>query len=531
MALRTIRTEMRRTTREHEAMNQLISEPALEPEWDRLRPVLEEAMHELNENDRLALLLRFFQNKALKEVGAALGLNENSARMRVERALEKLRAQLAQRGVTSTAAALAITLAGKAVAAAPPAFVATLAAASLAGASTGTGSAFTALKLMTLTKSQLAVLGVAVLLVVGPLTLQYQRNAKLLADYQRQATQLARMTNENARLSNSLARSRRAFAAVEAADAQAAAANAANVHSNYSVARMYPFDTNGIPPISAAKLATYLKDQKRSAGSLLAAFRISGDQSLLQEAMEKYPNDPQVGFAAAFKADATPEEHRQWLETFKQSAPDNAIPNYLSALDYFKNGQPAQAVQELSAAAAKGQFQDYSSEFVQNGQEAYVAAGYSSAEAQTLATSQLLLPQLAQLKQLNQDIVDLANSYQQAGDTASAQSLLQTDLQLGQRYNGGPGEFMINTLVGIAIQKNALAAMDPNSPYGTGGQTVADQYNQLNQQREALTALSKQMDAILPTMPDEDWVNYRNRLMMFGEQDAIQWVLNKYAAK
>jgi len=81
MALRARRTEQRRTAREQEAnaMNELLREPAREQEWKHLGPVLEDAMHELGEKDRLAVLLRFFQNKSLKEVGLALGLSENAA--------------------------------------------------------------------------------------------------------------------------------------------------------------------------------------------------------------------------------------------------------------------------------------------------------------------------------------------------------------------------------------------------------------------------------------------------------------------
>ena len=99
-------------------MNDL-HQPAAEPDWEHLRPVLDEAMHDLNHADRLAVLLRFFNNKSLREVGLALGLTENAARMRVERALDKLRLGLARKGVTSTAAALALALSGNAVNAAP----------------------------------------------------------------------------------------------------------------------------------------------------------------------------------------------------------------------------------------------------------------------------------------------------------------------------------------------------------------------------------------------------------------------------
>ena len=62
---------------------------------------------------------------------------------------------------------------------------------------------------------------------------------------------------------------------------------------------------------------------RRNAESLLVAARLTGDQSLLHEAMEKFPNDPRVDFDA-WLGSASPEEKRKWLDIFKQSAPDNA---------------------------------------------------------------------------------------------------------------------------------------------------------------------------------------------------------------
>jgi len=83
-------------------MQDLLSSPAPEAGWDRLRPVLDDVMHDLNERDREAVLLRFFEGRPFAQVGARLGLSENAARMRVERALDKLHALLARRGITST---------------------------------------------------------------------------------------------------------------------------------------------------------------------------------------------------------------------------------------------------------------------------------------------------------------------------------------------------------------------------------------------------------------------------------------------
>src|SRR5439155_21440550 len=158
------------------------------------------------------VLLRFFQNKSLKEVGLALGLSENAARMRVERALDKLRAQLARKGVTSTAAALALLLAGNAVSATPAGFVATLASASFASATVGTGITLTLLKFMAATKLKTGVISaIVVASVVTPLVVQHQAQARLRDQDEalhQQANHLAKLQAENERLSNLLSQAK-----------------------------------------------------------------------------------------------------------------------------------------------------------------------------------------------------------------------------------------------------------------------------------------------------------------------------------
>src|SRR5271156_4598051 len=116
-AAKIVRGENRRRDREEKFMREPTSETAPEADWENLRPTLDDAMHELKETDREAILLRYFENRQFAEVGAKLGLNENAARMRVERALEKLRAVFAKRGVT-TIATMAAALITTSVAAA-----------------------------------------------------------------------------------------------------------------------------------------------------------------------------------------------------------------------------------------------------------------------------------------------------------------------------------------------------------------------------------------------------------------------------
>jgi len=286
---------------------------------------------------------------------------------------------------------------------------------------------------------------------------------------------------------------------------------------------------NQAPKLTAGQVESYLKENQRSAASLLAAYRTTGERTLLDEAMQKFPNDPQVAFEAAFKKDASGEEQRQWLNALKQSAPLNALADYLSAAHYFKTGQPDQAVQDLIAASGKPQFQDYTLERVQDDEEAYRAAGYSVAEAKTIPSMQLLLPQLAQMKELSRNLAELAKSYREAGDEPSAQAALHMAANLGQRYsNVSPGEPEVSQLVGIAVERIALNAMDPNSPYGSAGQTVQNRLDQLAQQDAKIRQLSQQTDALHSRMTEQDWISYKDRWRNFGEEAAGRWLINKY---
>jgi tetratricopeptide (TPR) repeat protein len=281
-----------------------------------------------------------------------------------------------------------------------------------------------------------------------------------------------------------------------------------------------------MPKLTVEQVESYLAANGRSAGTLLAAYQANGDKRWLQEAEEIFPNDPAVAFIALSKSES-PEERRQWLDTLKRVAPNNALADYLSANDYLKAGRTDAAVRELEAANSKPKLQDYGVERVQNAEEAYRSAGYPDAEAKAMASASLLLPQLAQFKQLTQNVMELATAYRQAGDEASAQAALQTGMNLGQRLATGQST-AIQDLVGIALQALTLSGVDPASPYGTSGQTVQEHMDDLRQQRKAIKTLNQSVEGLLPNLPEQDLVTYFDRQKVFGEYPTMQWLVAKY---
>ncbi len=130
--IHALRTEFRREKLSQTFAAMPDTAPDENVEWARLRPVLDEAMDQLKDADREAMILRYFEGLSFAEVGARLHLSENAARMRTERALDRLRLHLARRGVTSTTAALGLLLANQVVAAPPTGLATSVVAAAVA---------------------------------------------------------------------------------------------------------------------------------------------------------------------------------------------------------------------------------------------------------------------------------------------------------------------------------------------------------------------------------------------------------------
>lgn len=108
-----LRGEMRRRRREETAaeLGTTMKTPDDQPAFTALVPLLDEALLSLREKDRTALLLRFYESQSLRELGAAVGVSEDTAQKRVQSALEKLAEFFKRRGFkTATVAAAAAAL-------------------------------------------------------------------------------------------------------------------------------------------------------------------------------------------------------------------------------------------------------------------------------------------------------------------------------------------------------------------------------------------------------------------------------------
>jgi RNA polymerase sigma factor (sigma-70 family) len=148
-----VRAEKRRRAQEQEAQTMHELETHAEIPGERLDPVLDEVMDLLNERDRDAVLLHFFEGLPFHVVGETLSLSADAARMRVNRALDRLRSELSRRGIASTSVALSTVLSAQSGFSAPTALASTVVRHVLAHAAPASGTALALARLLRAAKS------------------------------------------------------------------------------------------------------------------------------------------------------------------------------------------------------------------------------------------------------------------------------------------------------------------------------------------------------------------------------------------
>jgi RNA polymerase sigma factor (sigma-70 family) len=171
-ALAQMRADAKRRQREQEAqMQSELQTTTPDPLWEQMSPLLDEALATLGETDRQAVLLRFFENKSLAEVGSHLGTGEDTVRKRIVRALKKLHRYFNKRGISSTTAIIAGAISANSVQAAPVALAKLVTAVAVVKGSIAAVSTLSlvkgTMKIMTWMKLKIAVCVGATAMLVG----------------------------------------------------------------------------------------------------------------------------------------------------------------------------------------------------------------------------------------------------------------------------------------------------------------------------------------------------------------------------
>jgi hypothetical protein len=280
--------------------------------------------------------------------------------------------------------------------------------------------------------------------------------------------------------------------------------------------------------LSREEVDAYLLKTKRSPESLLNAFVETGDTNFLAEAAEKYPDNPIVQWAMVNQK-TSPEERQHWLEKLKTSSPDNALPNYLSALDKLKAGNTEQALAEIDAGSKKMSVNSFERERQQSREEMYLLAGYSPLEARSKGMETVLLPNLSELKALAQEMSALQQKYLAAGDSSSAQQLAALGLEVGGKVaDGKSSPTLINQLVGYAMENIALKNLDAGTYYDFLGKTAGERIQEIKNQKQEIKDLTPVWNDHYVHLSDTEKMIFLDRSRLYGELNAMKWLKRTY---
>ena len=188
-AIDTVRKESRRQLREQIAV-EMNNMNATADDWKQIAPLLDDAMAALEETDRTAILLRYFENKSLRDVGENLNITDDAAQKRVSRAVERLREFFTKERVTIGAAGLVALMSANAVQAAPAGLAAAISGTTLATTST----LIAATKTIAMTTIQKSIIVAALATAAGTAIYAAHQNSKLRGQIQTLQQQQAPLT-------------------------------------------------------------------------------------------------------------------------------------------------------------------------------------------------------------------------------------------------------------------------------------------------------------------------------------------------
>lgn len=266
-------------------------------------------------------------------------------------------------------------------------------------------------------------------------------------------------------------------------------------------------------------LERYLIAHKRSRESLIAAFLASGDPELIQEAAERFPDDPMV-LMLALGCDASPDRRREWAENLKRMQPENALAVYLMAWARLEDGEAAAALDELRHGAGLKSFEAFLKESVLSLEGFQLELGCSPEEAKVRGAMELSLPYVQRILAVTKKLESMS---QGAASKDEATELAVLGAAIGNQFSEGPGKrLVVQQLLGLRTEERFLKLLDPDltSPYLSDSPRSLLQQIEVERKRINDSRHTVNYDALLA---EGLLSHYIDRVMVEGEASANIW--------
>ena len=362
-AVDVVRREGRRQAREQIAceMSLLMDDNAAD--WTQIEPHLDQAVQSLDEADRAAILLRFFENKSLREVGETLGASEDAAQKRVARAVDRLREYFIKNKLAAPAGSLASVISAHVIQAAPAGLSSTISAGSLAAAavSMSASTTLTTAKIIAMTTFQKIAISAALVGAVVTIAYQHrqlstlrQETVGLSQEQARENTlnqQIQQLQEERDQASNSLVSIQEENVALKNRPAEVLKLRGEVGKLRGEKAQLG--DTTAISKMTATPEARQLLHDQQKVGMSMIYKQFTEQMKLTPDQAEKFNN-------------LLADHIMQNVDNVTAALHDKTPPNQLSQIFDGENASLEQNIQGLLGADAAAQYRDYTRNLLGN---------------------------------------------------------------------------------------------------------------------------------------------------------------------
>lgn len=279
-----------------------------------------------------------------------------------------------------------------------------------------------------------------------------------------------------------------------------------------------------VPKLNQLEVEAFLKNQGRTTMNLLAASRLLNDVGYVREAAKADPKDPAVQLELTLRGES-PEEKSAALAAFREAAPGNSLGDYLAAHQAFAAGDVAAAGAALAQSLDNPFYADYTQKIIVGTEQAYLDAGYDPVPAATAAMLSFTLSHVQPVMEVSNNLKQLQDEFIRSADFDAAEPTVIIGLTLGQRIQD-QGPYLIDQVVGVAIEKKFLQQLDPLTQAGPGGQTAGERLEALDAKILEIRTLSPLFTEKFATADEATQSQYVERLKSEGELAAIRWLVN-----
>jgi hypothetical protein len=279
-----------------------------------------------------------------------------------------------------------------------------------------------------------------------------------------------------------------------------------------------------IPKLTAEQIERYVESRGRDALNLIVAAMLSEDRDeWLDEAAERYPDDPQVAAAMLLHRGNNPDAE-EWIGRLKENDPGNSLGYLLAAKAALDGADPDGALEEF-AALESTRLNDYRDSWQSGFTDAYRSAGYQGMEAEWLGLFQV--PVLAgEVSRLSNGIGEAMIAAEGRGDRAAAEALGLSGMKAAALVGGrGERDLLINQLISVSMERKLLNQLDAFEFVPGDERLVLERLAEMDERIARIRSAIRSYSELLPTLTESELRQYTRRLQTNGELKAMEWLV------